>query len=269
MRRSDSDTPLAMPRFVTPMFIKQLVAGIIIATLLAACAHLHAENVQLRGQLHHNTVRQLQERCPPCSHELHDDFVAPWTDANRSQALDELIAVSPSGYRKEHFGPIQLKRLTRWTRNMKLSLCVKKQGDPDRAKVQETVSDLETCARQRHTIDASSLTRERELSVHVNGKVLSVDDITYGMEVLFQQRHMHSQVTFMGVGMQQDPNDAIVIADLLWRVPLVAIGAAATSGPPILYLARALGDGVGAVGFFVPTREARRNKTGLRSDIYS
>ena len=28
--------------------------------------------------------------------------------------------------------------------------------------------------------------------------------------------------------------------------------AAATSGPPILYLARALGDGVGAVGFFGP-----------------
>ena len=32
----------------------------------------------------------------------------------------------------------------------------------------------------------------------------------------------------------------------------------ATSGPPILYLARALGDGVGAVRFFVPSREARR-----------
>ena len=37
--------------------------------------------------------------------------------------------------------------------------------------------------------------------------------------------------------------------------PLVVIGAAATSGPPILYLARALGDGVGAVGFFWSRRE--------------
>ena len=51
-----------------------------------------------------------------------------------------------------------------------------------------------------------------------------------------------------------------------------ARSAAATSGgpPPILYLARALGDGVGAVGFFWSHREKHGvNKTGLRSDIYS
>ena len=83
--------------------------------------------------------------------------------------------------------------------------------------------------------------RERSLSVYVNGKTISVDDVTYATEILFQQRHMHSMVTVLGVGMQQDPNDAIASADLLWRVrPRLLIELGTSGGGSALFYARVM-----------------------------
>ena len=48
--------------------------------------------------------------------------------------------------------------------------------------------------------------------------MVTLTRLSDGYEILFERRHMYSQITFDGVGLQQDPNDALVIADLLWRV---------------------------------------------------
>jgi hypothetical protein len=47
------------------------------------------------------------------------------------------------------------------------------------------------------------LTHEANLPLVVNGKHLVVDDIVYGYERLFSGRHMHSFITWQGVGLQQ------------------------------------------------------------------
>lgn len=52
----------------------------------------------------------------------------------------------------------------------------------------------------------------------VNGKVISVDDIVWGYERIFQSQELFSAVSWLGVSMQQTPNDAFVIADMLWRL---------------------------------------------------
>ncbi len=85
----------------------------------------------------------------------------------------------------------------------------------------------------------SSLVREKISSLIVNGKLLSVDDIVYGYETLFELRGLHSAITHRGVGMQQDPTDAIAIADLLWRVrPRLLIELGTSGGGSALYYAR-------------------------------
>lgn len=50
------------------------------------------------------------------------------------------------------------------------------------------------------------------------GRVLTVDEIVYGYDLLFEAMHLFSYVSWGRVAMQQDPNDALVIADLLGRV---------------------------------------------------
>ena len=101
----------------------------------------------------------------------------------------------------------------------------------------------QTClaAAGKHAIDPRTTSRESQQSVLVNGKVLSVDDIVYGYEILFQRRSMHSVITFMGVGMQQCPNDAIVISDLLWRVrPRLVIELGTSGGGSALFYSRVM-----------------------------
>lgn len=71
---------------------------------------------------------------------------------------------------------------------------------------------------------------DRWKKVLVNGKVLTVDDIVYGYERLFETRAMYSAINFMGVALQQDPNDAFVIADMLWRVQPDLVIELGTSG---------------------------------------
>lgn len=50
------------------------------------------------------------------------------------------------------------------------------------------------------------------------GRVLTVDEIVYGYDMLFEAMHLFSYVSWGRVAMQQDPNDALAIADLLGRV---------------------------------------------------
>jgi len=55
-------------------------------------------------------------------------------------------------------------------------------------------------------------------SVEVNGKKLTVDDIVFGYDLLYEQAHMFSMAHFMGMYLQQDPNDAFALHDLFWRL---------------------------------------------------
>jgi cephalosporin hydroxylase len=49
-------------------------------------------------------------------------------------------------------------------------------------------------------------------------KVLTVDDIIVGYQRLFEFNKLYSYTNFFGVPLQQDPNDAFAIMDLLWRL---------------------------------------------------
>lgn len=93
----------------------------------------------------------------------------------------------------------------------------------------------------QHGVSPDSMAREKSMSVIVNGKLLSVDDIVFGYETLFQRRFMHSAVTSHRVGMQQDPSDAFAIADLLWRVrPRLLIELGTSGGGSAVYYARTM-----------------------------
>ena len=210
---------------------------------------LRRENAELQQRLL-QAGQQLQRRlsskdCDPCTGADGGDGIGtsfdrkPWSDARRRQALHELSAISWFDANWSRALPSTRSRLNLQLHSLKLALCLEHAGDPDTKK---QGGNMEACIHTKHPMqDASALTRERDLNVRVNGKVLSVDDIAYGMEMLFQQRHMHSQITFLGVAMQQDPNDAIVIADLLWRVrPRLLIELGTSGGGSALFYARTM-----------------------------
>lgn len=48
------------------------------------------------------------------------------------------------------------------------------------------------------------------------GKRLSVDDILYGYEILYEERQLFGMQRWLGTGLQQDPSDAFAIQDFLW-----------------------------------------------------
>lgn len=50
------------------------------------------------------------------------------------------------------------------------------------------------------------------------GKTLTVDEVVYGYDLVFEAMHLFSYVSWGRVAMQQDPADALVIADLLSRL---------------------------------------------------
>lgn len=50
------------------------------------------------------------------------------------------------------------------------------------------------------------------------GKTLTLDEIVYGYDLLFEAMHLFSYVSWGRVPMQQDPQDAMTIADLLGRL---------------------------------------------------
>jgi cephalosporin hydroxylase len=90
-------------------------------------------------------------------------------------------------------------------------------------------------------VPAESIAREKVLKVVVNRKLLTVDDILHGYELLFQRRLMYSAVTSQRVGMQLDPLDAFAIADLLWRVrPRIVVELGTSGGGSALYYARTM-----------------------------
>eukprot|EP00662_Eupelagonemidae_sp_cell21_P005550 gene5550-16554_t len=47
--------------------------------------------------------------------------------------------------------------------------------------------------------------------VMVNGRVLSVDDIMWGYELVTDARLLLPKLSWLGVTMQQDPTDAVAI----------------------------------------------------------
>merc|ERR1719247_3838626 len=49
------------------------------------------------------------------------------------------------------------------------------------------------------------------------GRRLTLDDVVFGYDLLFESMHLFSYVSWDRVAMQQDPQDAFAIADLLSR----------------------------------------------------
>ena len=60
--------------------------------------------------------------------------------------------------------------------------------------------------------------------------MISFDDIIMGYERIYQTFELFSSLQFLGVSMQQTPNDAFVIADLLWRLRPELVIELGTSG---------------------------------------
>jgi len=67
-------------------------------------------------------------------------------------------------------------------------------------------------------VNSKSTVADKFKKVGINGKVVSVDDIVFGYERIFQSLELFSAVSWLGVSMQQTPNDAFVIADMMWRL---------------------------------------------------
>ena len=158
----------------------------------------------------------------------------PWSDADRSAALKALE--KPYSY---------LQPRSDVYRTMHHWLCLDaaptNATSVSLAKAWESKAVADCLARGKGDLKSPSLVREGGLSLHVNGKTLLVDDIVYGYEILMERRRMFSQITYLGVGMQQDPNDALVIADLLWRVrPRLLIELGTSGGGSALFYARAM-----------------------------
>eukprot|EP00667_Euglena_gracilis_P027843 EG_transcript_34831 len=49
------------------------------------------------------------------------------------------------------------------------------------------------------------------------GKTVCVDAVLYGYDLLFEQKRMFALPTWLGVPQQQDPSDALVIAELIMQ----------------------------------------------------
>ncbi|KAH9580122.1 Rhamnosyl O-methyltransferase/Cephalosporin hydroxylase [Trypanosoma melophagium] len=69
------------------------------------------------------------------------------------------------------------------------------------------------------------------------GRVLSMDEVAFAYDLWFEENRIFSTLSWFGVQMQQDPSDAIVIQDMLWRVKpdlIIEIGTN-TGGSAIFY----------------------------------
>ena len=97
------------------------------------------------------------------------------------------------------------------------------------------------CAQPKFMHQKNAWTRDKSRAVHVNDRIISVDDIVYGYEKLNEADEMYSKTTFQGVAMQQNPIDALAIADLLWRVrPRLLIELGTAGGGSALFYAKAM-----------------------------
>jgi hypothetical protein len=51
-----------------------------------------------------------------------------------------------------------------------------------------------------------------------HGQTACVDAIVYGYDLMFERMALWRKMKWLGTSMQQDPNDAIVLQEMLWRV---------------------------------------------------
>jgi hypothetical protein len=87
-------------------------------------------------------------------------------------------------------------------------------------------------------VDQVSVSSMRQRPMIVNGKVVTFDDIVAGYEKICQGMHLHSASSMRGVSLQQDPSDAFVLADMLWRVrPDLLIELGSSGGGAAVYFA--------------------------------
>jgi|EP00970_Alexandrium_tamarense_P007973 cephalosporin hydroxylase len=105
-------------------------------------------------------------------------------------------------------------------------------GDFDCVSYNRAVSNATTASDGIST----SLTREAtgynfgNYKIKVGDELVSVKTISAGYEALFQKLTLHSAVSYLGISLQQDPLDAFVIGDLLWRVQPDLVIELGTSG---------------------------------------
>ncbi|KEG09422.1 hypothetical protein DQ04_05251070 [Trypanosoma grayi] len=68
-------------------------------------------------------------------------------------------------------------------------------------------------------------------------RILTMDEVAFAYDIWFEENRVFSGLSWLGVHMQQDPNDAIVIQDMLWRVKpdlIIEVGTN-TGGGAIFY----------------------------------
>ena len=70
------------------------------------------------------------------------------------------------------------------------------------------------------------------------GQTVCMDTILYGYDLAFEGMQLWRRTKWLGVSMQQDPNDAQMIQEMLWRVkPDVLIELGTNTGGGALYFA--------------------------------
>ncbi|GIL79155.1 hypothetical protein Vretimale_16699 [Volvox reticuliferus] len=75
------------------------------------------------------------------------------------------------------------------------------------------------CVGSVYSLDrASSFVSANETVAMNNGHVVRLDDILYGYDYVFEQKHLFSAGSWLGVQSQQDPWDLVAIQQILWDV---------------------------------------------------
>jgi cephalosporin hydroxylase len=74
-----------------------------------------------------------------------------------------------------------------------------------------------------HSVFADTLMGDAIIPTHHKSsldimKVTTIDQICHGYNLIFEKGTMFSYTNFLGVPLQQDPNDAFAIMDLIWRL---------------------------------------------------
>jgi cephalosporin hydroxylase len=79
------------------------------------------------------------------------------------------------------------------------------------------------------TIAKISDTLHGNLTVKSQGRELTVDEIIFGYQIIFEKASLFTYTNFLGVSLQQDPSDAFALMDLIWRLKpdlLIELGTA-------------------------------------------
>ena len=83
--------------------------------------------------------------------------------------------------------------------------------------------DLSKCQKSGYHIDPSANSLYGSFPIDFgefggSDRVISVDDVAQGYQIVFERLIMFSYTNFLGVPLQQDPSDAFAIMDLMWRL---------------------------------------------------